>query len=193
MPDETYLNANPYAPLPAGPPTATCEAPTRRHETARVEWGGHSAEIDRAIAPLILEIWKAGIRTANSCEDNVPRGFIWIQFPTAQDAERFLSIIGEYEDEEPAPSRYRRMMGEGEWPDEWRYAVGLEDWAVDHEADADGWIVEKRTQDRPTLRLWVSIRFPSADCEWVTQRITDYNARAEGRAVGAAVACSATG
>jgi hypothetical protein len=186
MVDDTCLSPNSLSPSPAGIPTESLDTPARRHEAVRVVWGDQSADIDEAIAPLILEIWKAGIRTANSCEDNVPRGFVWIQFPTTQDAERFLNIIGEYEDEEPAPSRYRRVLAEAEWPGEWRYAVGLEDWAVDCEVDEENWIVEKRTRDRPMFCFWVSIRFPRSDIRWVTQRITDHNVRAEGRSMAMA-------
>jgi hypothetical protein len=156
---------------------------SRRHPAVRVVWSDQDADIDETIAPLILEMWKAGVRTANSCEDNLPQGFVWIQFRTTQDAERFLNIIGEFEDDDPAPSRYRRMLGEGEWPNEWRYAIGLEDWAVDWEVDEDGLIIETRGQDRPILCFWVSIRFPRSDLSWVTERIAYHNGRTEARAV----------
>jgi hypothetical protein len=139
------------------------------------------AEIDCEIAPLILELWKAGIQTANSCEDNVPRGFVWIQFLTVPDAERFLDVVGHYDDDgqESVPSRYRRILGEGEWPDDWIYSTGLEDWSVECEVDGDDTIRETRTQAFPAFRFWMSVRFPRADLPWVVDKLKTYNGVAQ--------------
>jgi hypothetical protein len=49
-------------------------------------------EIDIKIAPLIKEIWKAGISTVNSCENNVPENYFWIQFRSSSDLEKFLIV-----------------------------------------------------------------------------------------------------
>ena len=50
-------------------------------------------EIDTYIAPLIRQIWAVGIDTLNSCEENVPRGYIWIEFATSEDLREFLAIV----------------------------------------------------------------------------------------------------
>jgi len=51
-----------------------------------------SVEIDTGIAPLIDEILKAEIQTTGSCEDVFP-GYVWINFKTSNDFERFMEII----------------------------------------------------------------------------------------------------
>ncbi len=50
------------------------------------------ADIDLLIAPLILRLWKNGIRTDSSCEENEP-GIIWIGFPDHKDAKQFFDAV----------------------------------------------------------------------------------------------------
>jgi hypothetical protein len=45
----------------------------RQHKTVSVKWDGFEARIDKNIAPLIKELWKADIFTYNSCEENQGR------------------------------------------------------------------------------------------------------------------------
>ena len=63
-----------------------------QHAAVAVDHNGITKMIDEGIAPLIEEIWKAGIWTANSCEENRP-GWMWIEFLRTMDAVKFLNII----------------------------------------------------------------------------------------------------
>jgi len=51
------------------------------------------AEIDKLLAPLILALWKKGIRTFASCQDEDGQGTVWMQFPTGVDAVAFVQFI----------------------------------------------------------------------------------------------------
>jgi hypothetical protein len=63
---------------------------TDNHETIDLQYNGYIVRIDKKIAHLMQEIWKAGIHTCNSCEDNVPAGYIWIEFSDSKDIKKFL-------------------------------------------------------------------------------------------------------
>lgn len=62
------------------------------HETRKVKFAGIEADIDLLIAPLILRLWKHGIKTCQSCEENEP-GVVWIQFPDYKNAKRFFDAV----------------------------------------------------------------------------------------------------
>jgi hypothetical protein len=47
------------------------------HETKLIKYKDQQAQIDVEIANLVLNLWKLGLRTSNSCQDNVPKGFVW--------------------------------------------------------------------------------------------------------------------
>jgi hypothetical protein len=66
--------------------------------------------LDKKIAPLIKSLCELGIDTLNSCENNVPKGWVWIEFITSMDAERFLDIVAEYD--EDRNSLYNRIRQE---------------------------------------------------------------------------------
>jgi len=78
------------------------------HKTKRVVWGHQEADIDCGIAKLVLELWKADIDTCNSCENNVPKGWVWIEFATTCDAAHFMSIVARVYDEDE-DSLYQRI------------------------------------------------------------------------------------
>ncbi len=61
------------------------------HKQVPIQWEGRSAEVDEGIAPLILAIWKRGIDTVMSCQENRP-GVIWIMFASFVDAKWFLDL-----------------------------------------------------------------------------------------------------
>jgi hypothetical protein len=76
-----------------GTPGATpVSGPLATHKQTRVAWQGREAEVDEELAPLILALWKAGIDTLLSCQENRP-GVAWICFPTARDAKNLLDAV----------------------------------------------------------------------------------------------------
>jgi len=61
------------------------------HKTKQIKYGQIEADIDEKIAPLILEIWKSGIATDESCQDY--DGDIFIGFASTSDFLRFLHLL----------------------------------------------------------------------------------------------------
>src|SRR6266478_2607913 len=105
----------------------------QEHETKLVKYRDEQAYIDVEIAELVLNLWKLGLTTTNSCQDNVPKGFVWIEFFSSHDAEMFLNYVAEYS-EEPG-SVYDRMTRA--WGDktsrDWKYSLHIQDYGVDEE------------------------------------------------------------
>lgn len=146
------------------------------HPQVHIEHGDIEADVDEKIAPLILEIWKAGIYTDLSCQSN--HGKIWIAFTTTEDAKEFLDAVCP-EHEEGLYSLYNRIArewrpedNEEEWEWEqkaWDYDVLVEDWNGLHPEDDS-----KRTEP-PDFFFSISIRFPKSDYEAVLEKMVAHN------------------
>ncbi len=153
------------------------------HKQVAVTVGRRTGEVDEMIAPLIEELWKAGIDTDMSCQNNRP-GIVWIMFPTAADAEGFMSIVAEYE--EGRGTLYARMSNllcpdpDSTTP-HWEYAIHVEDFGASYEEGDDG-EYEAVHDGIPDLAFSVSIRFPHADLPTILARLRTHNA---GQAAGA--------
>jgi hypothetical protein len=70
------------------------------HKTIPIEYEDQHAEVDEKIAPLILLMWKNGIKTAFSCQDygesngcDCHKGFYTIQFRGDEELNKFLDMI----------------------------------------------------------------------------------------------------
>ena len=150
------------------------ETPTG-HKTVHVRWQDFEAEIDKNIAPLILELWKADLITCNSCE-KTRDGLVWIEFIDTNCTERFLGIVARYEEE--TGSLYNRIRGK--WvPDSgvlegaWRYRSDVEDFAV-KETEVNGEITE--AYSGPSQFLFsMSVYFPPSDLPAVVDRLKSHN------------------
>lgn len=157
------------------------------HKTKRVVWGDREADIDRGIANLVLELWKADIDTRNSCENNVPRGWVWIEFTTAFDAEAFLNIVAQdYEDD--ANSLYQRInrIWQNDHIDEskdWIYHAYPVDVSLDHVVDEIEGTCSVVPDGPPQFMLTVSVRFPRKDLAEVTRRMVKWNKEQSGMEV----------
>jgi hypothetical protein len=151
------------------------------HETVRVRVGEREAEIDKAIAPLIRELWKADIETVMSCEGS-PQGWVWVEFFTFRDAEEFLSIAAnQYEAEPPYECLYQRIArqwqstAEPYEADDWQYEVHPEDISLIWRHDFDGVHVGWEPDGPAELVLCVSVRFPRRDLPAVMMRLREFN------------------
>lgn len=67
---------------------ANQEVHAKRHKMVVVKYNDEEAYVDEGIAPLIEELWKAGIHTVMSCDENRP-GWMWIEFRSSEYAEKF--------------------------------------------------------------------------------------------------------
>jgi len=150
------------------------------HPQQLIQVGDWKAEVDRDIAPLIKEIWTAGICTYNSCQENQP-GIIWIEFATVDGGERFLNIVTRYR--ASMKSLYNRAsnrwspLDESTIPPFWSYAVFPHDRALDEEYDDNGDVTKVNHPGRPSFAFSLSIRFPQCDYATVLHRLQLYNAR----------------
>jgi hypothetical protein len=146
------------------------------HEQIRIKHGDLEADVDAGLAPLILEIWKAGITTTMSCEENRP-GWAWIDFLTAEDAEHFLSSVARYDAN--MYSLYNRIAQAWDPPTGavegcWEYTLTVNDMAVSQVEIEDGVIKESCT-DPSDFLISVSIRFPRSDLPMLLRNLTAYN------------------
>jgi hypothetical protein len=147
------------------------------HHMVRVRVGEWEADIDEEIAPLIEEIWKADIDTANSCQENKP-GIVWIEFLSADDAASFLNIVAEYEEE--IDSLYNRIRhgwdsisGRLSAPF-WEYTIHPQDFALQQEVDEED-CVDEWHEGIADFFFSVSIRFPRSDVPTLLERLRRYN------------------
>src|SRR5215469_241505 len=166
-----------------GTPGATpVRGPLATHQQARVAWQGREAEVDEELAPLIQALWKAGIDTLLSCQENRP-GVAWICFPTARDAKNFLDAVAVYPDRKDLrtvggrlyvgdvpfwETLYGRITGCGTDGD-WQYDVNVDNWGVDEDL-VNGEVVQ--TCIGPAdFEFSVSVRFPRTDLPLILDRL----------------------
>jgi transcriptional regulator with XRE-family HTH domain len=144
-----------------------------KHQKVTVRVGEREAAIDVGIAPLIRELWVAGIGTINSCQQST-RGRIWVQFWSARDAEEFLDIVARCEQEDDLYCRMKaRGTGQGTLPD-WKYSVHVGHLALHKEIIDD--CVEDCYDPPTTSNFKISLRIPAQDLPIVLQRLRDHNA-----------------
>ncbi len=148
---------------------------SRKHRTVHLSVGEQQAEIDKRIAPLVKEIWTAQIATLQSCQDSPP-GWIWLEFPSSFDLERFLDIVGDYEDR--VGSLHDRMLHSYDRPGrprvrQWRYETIVHDMAVDIVEDGEG--EREEYAGSPNFMVLVSLHFPHGDLPQVLARLKRFN------------------
>jgi hypothetical protein len=104
------------------------------HPRVRLRAGGFSDLVDRDLAPLLREIWLAGIETMSSCQDagesiehlaaeyphmeayiEVSRGRAYIDFLWEEDAARFFSLIAAGGPSDALRHRLTHWLAEGHW------------------------------------------------------------------------------
>jgi hypothetical protein len=81
------------------------------HAKVLVRVGAVQQEIDEAVAPLVEELWQAGIDTWRTCQEDEP-GLALIDFPGEDNLLRFLAVVARY-DADP-DSVYQRSLGNRE-------------------------------------------------------------------------------
>lgn len=171
------------------------DARVRTHRAIVVSHGRWSAEVDVEMAPLVLEVWRAGIETIHSCQDvgeNIAG--LAAQLPHLKPVARreagrasvgFADLDGLMAFQEalanagPRDDFYERML---HWasPRAWQCVVGITDAGLEEGAGpvaSDG---------SPMSRLAAAsfqVRFPRADVEEITRRLRRHN-RGEEVALG---------
>ncbi len=136
------------------------------HPQVLLRVGDRTANVDAGIRPLIRELWRAGIDTTMSCQQD-GYGCVWVQLPPA-DAGRFLSIVvGTRPDDRgdlDPNGIYNRITGSWELDDPsaaWRLDAAPHDFAY------AGMPAE--------IEIAVSVRFPPSDLDAVLDRLRSHN------------------
>jgi len=133
-------------------------------------------EVDEGIAPLLVTLWDAKIRTCNSCEENEP-GKIWIEFYSMKEVERLLTImirsLGDRIKKHPEVNDwicYRILGHEGEKLPSWHFDAypNLSPIKPNQRSIYPKNIFESRVE------LSVSVRFPKEDNQIVTDLVNKY-------------------
>jgi len=146
-----------------------CWQESDRHKTIPVANSdyGEMVDIDEEIAPLIREIWKAGIKTTNSCQNNWPQDYVWIEFACGTHLEMFLTNVFIYADmNDNKVAACRARMNHHDMPSttrHWKIKPRVTDW----EEEEDGGECD--------MEVSMSLRFPHEDLEILTQLITQFN------------------
>jgi transcriptional regulator with XRE-family HTH domain len=150
-----------------------CTLYLRPHKQVTVEVGKNKEDIDEGIAPLIREMWVAGIDTVMSCQQD-GHGSVWIEFEDLEDIMAFFTIVARYE---PGPDTlYNRMnpvfVDKGPLPS-WDVELFIQDlgaWACEHDPGMNG-------QYEPAFYFALSLRFPPQDLPTVLKRLKAHNRR----------------
>jgi hypothetical protein len=167
----------------------------RTHPTTTVTHGDRAAEVDVELAPLVLEIWRAGIETIHSCQDvgenvaglaaglphlaDVVRretGRASIGFARGDAVVAFLEVLA---NAGPRDRFYERMV---HWasPAAWQLVLGVQDQGL-RDGDAG-----EGVDGTPLSRLVLAsfqVRFPRTDADEITARLRRHN-RGEAVALG---------
>ena len=141
-----------------------------KHKTVLVEHGRWRENIDKNIAPLVRETWKAGVKTDYSCEDQREPGdtdaWIVIGFPSVASARKWMRLVAKWKkdlrwlhnQEMRVTCREMRRRGGACW--RW------ETYAYDSVYGATG----------PTrLDFGVLVRFPRSDLVTIVRRLRANN------------------
>lgn len=145
---------------------------------------GEMVLIDKNIVELIKYIWKANIETLNSCENNRPKNYIWIQFAGEKDLKKFLNIlfIGiDYHNDiyqRACVKCYYRI-------NDWIYHINWEGFSrgeIDginskNKTDSENnYILDSCNKSCEIVDLFfgISLRFPNVDYLWVLNQIKKY-------------------
>jgi|SRR5947209_2291550 len=148
------------------------------HPTKRVHVGPWAADIDVLIAPLIRDIWKAGIETRQCCQSYAWLGVkgrrIWVQFPGSVELAKFLNAVTH--DRDACGALYYRVCWHWILFDRpgrrWQYRIHYFDRSVANEFNPDGgWAFE----GPPDFVEGVDVFFPKSDLALVLKELRRYN------------------
>ena len=148
-------------------PTGTNTGP---HPTVSFTYKNENVDIDELLAPLIIEIWKAGIGTWMSCQE-VEVGIAWIEFDSVDDLLKFANIAISYDAD--VNSTYNRI----EWNrktlgmtlPEWEFRFSLMDMNY---SDSDS---ERIFGNEVDFVATVGAYFPHEDIAPMLSRLREYN------------------
>jgi transcriptional regulator with XRE-family HTH domain len=126
------------------------------HRKVPVRVGRLSAKIDEGIAPLIEQLWRAGIPT-RGCSQQAMQGLVYIASPHVDHRCRFVNMVASYTDESQKDEIYWRIIGDPTGNmciPVWIFELGADDDTPVETASAD----PSTWQDPPPCQ----VRFPAS-------------------------------
>jgi hypothetical protein len=170
----------------------------RTHPATTVTHGDLAADVDIELAPLVVEVWRAGIPTIHSCQDvgenvadvavHLPHlaevvrretGRASIGFPDVGAMGAFLDALANAGARDPF---YERML---HWasPDAWQVTVAVQDLGLEPagsggRAEREGNTDDLAPDGTPRSRLApvsFQVRFPRPDVVEMTERMRRHN------------------
>jgi len=150
----------------------------RKPNLTVVQHGDWTAHVHPAVAPLMIEIWKAGIVTIDSQPE--PRiGWVQLEFMTPRDARKFVNLVARY-DANPF-GIYNRIRGdrvandaEQEVHGRWEFGLHPCDIAIEQD-EGNEHVAGERTTGPVDFQFAVSIAFPISDTPTLVQRLREFN------------------
>ncbi|MEX1027385.1 MAG: hypothetical protein WD049_05170 [Candidatus Paceibacterota bacterium] len=133
------------------------------HPAVIVEVGDCRVEIDKALAPLIQQMWLAEIDTCQSCQEAKP-GMAWIAFPDVEELMRFLQLVTRYES--GIDTLYNRILKEFAGP------TSAPAWEVELELWDEGFVYGEGVV---SLAENLGVYFPVTDIPVLIQRLEEFN------------------
>ncbi len=159
----------------------------QHHPTVAVAHGDFRAEVDVDLADLILEMWRAGIETVDSCQDlgdalsELARHLPHLAQNVRRDSGRavigfenpipLLALYDAVANAGPRDAFYERMV---HWaaPGAWECITGIYDWGL---VDGDGTFAPDGTASSRFAASSIQLRFPRTDIGEMTQRMRRHN------------------
>ncbi len=142
-----------------------------KHTMVEKIYKGEAVEIDAGLAPLIEEIWKAGISTYMSCQE-VSEGIAWIEFDTVQDLLKFLNIATVFEPENNSIyNRAQYLNTDGIILPIWEFRLNL--------LDIEELTPNRQPGDIVSFHASVGAYFPHADIPALLENLEEFNSLRE--------------
>lgn len=150
------------------------------HQTVDLDLNGEPTPIDVEIAPLVLEINRAGLETADSCQQGWD-GRAHIGFRWADDAAQFLAIVGG-DVSSDTESLWSRITREDEPAEDWErfrrermwsYTAGAYDLSAIFEGEGDDERLLRRGD--PAYGFGIGVGFPPSDIPDLVAALQRYN------------------
>jgi hypothetical protein len=147
------------------------------HRQTLIEHDYFQAEVDVELAPLILGLWRAGLMTTMSCQED-DAGRAWLSFVDLATLERFLrQLFPKRKPKAHVESLYNRAVGTYE-PHDWQEFREKRKWTFTLIAVDLNDLAQLETETT-YVSLVASVRFPRADIAAVTERVRRLNAAAK--------------
>jgi hypothetical protein len=143
------------------------------HKTRLIKHGDMEAEVDLKIADLILNLWKLELMTTNSCEDNNPKDWIFIEFASTSDAEQFLNICANEFSKDYNSLYYKIRHQYHLAKDPWKYQVIIRDENICVSADENDEYLIETVIGKPDMIFSMLIRFPQSDLKEVERLVSN--------------------